>query len=149
MAFRHGLRADLYMDFNNKYHSNIQFGIKKRQGDSETTYTGRLGLRKRDLILKRMNVSIKLSGYSNYYTEGLIPSVYLVKQFIQGHYLSVAAGQNRYRIKSTENMRFHQWFRINGNLQLVGRTYLSGFYTYEWGEDSQGHKIIAEFGYRF
>ena len=149
MAYRHGLQADLYLDFNNNYHSNIRFGIKKREGDSETTYTGHLGLRKGDLIVKRLNLGLNLRGYSNAYSEGLIPTVSLAKYFIQGHYISFSGGQNRYQLKTTKDWRFYQWMRINGNLQLFGSTYLGVFYTYEWGDDSQGHKIIAEVGYRF
>jgi len=149
MAFRHGLQADVYLDFINNYHSNIRFGIKKREGDSETTYTGHLGLRKGDLIFKRLNLSLNLRGYSNYYSEGLIPTLSLAKYFIQGHYISLSGGQNRYQLKTMQDWRFHQWLRINGNLQLFGRIYLGVFYTYEWGDDSQGHKIIGELGYRF
>ena len=44
---------------------------------------------------------------------------------------------------------FHYWLRFNGHLQMIGKTYLSGYYTYEWGDDLKGHKVLAEFGYRF
>jgi hypothetical protein len=149
MAFRHGLQADLYLDFNNNYHSNLRFGIKKREGDSETTYTGYLGFRKNNLILRGMNLGVNLRGYSNYYSEGLIPTISLGRYFSQGHYINISGGQNSYRLKTNEDQRNSRWIRFNGNLQLFSRAYMSTFYTYEWGNDSRGHKIIAEMGYRF
>ena len=32
---------------------------------------------------------------------------------------------------------------------LGGSLYLSGEYQYDWGDDSEGHRLLGEMGYRF
>jgi hypothetical protein len=149
MAFRHGVRADLNLKFPEKYTSAIQLGIRKRQHDSESTYTGRISFNKRDLLFKGFSAFIRISGYSNYYTKGWIPSINLIRQFSNGNYISLTGGRNTFQLKLDNQHRLDQWIRINGYLQLFAKTYLSGYYGYEWGENLKTHKLLAEIGYRF
>jgi hypothetical protein len=149
LAFRHGLNADLSLTFPQDYSTSIRFGVKKRQNDSETTYIGRLSLRKRNILYQYLNMNINLNGYINLYTKGWIPSLYFSKQISGGHYLSLTGGLNKYETKLDGRERSRYWLRINGRLQLFGRTYLSGFYSHEWGDDFKGYRLLAEIGYRF
>jgi hypothetical protein len=147
--FRHGLRADMYVKLPDKYYTSLQLGIRKRQNDSETTYSGRIMVRKNDLFFKRFSMSLSLGGYSNYYSSGWVPSLSVGKHFASGHHLSIATGQNLYHTISDKIDRIQNWLRINGQLQLWGKTYLSGYYNYEWGDDVEGQRILAEIGYYF
>jgi len=149
LTFRHGLSGDLSFNLPQDYYTSLHFGIKKRQNDSETTYIGRLSLRKNNLIYKYLTININLNGYVNLYTKGWIPSIYLSKQISGGHYLSLNGGLNKYETKLDGQNRSRYWLRLNGRLEIIGRTYLSGFYSYEWGDDFIGHRVLAEIGYRF
>ena len=149
LAFRHGLSADLSLTLPQNYYTSLRFGIKKRQNDSETTYIGRLSLRKNNLFVQYLTMNLNLNGYVNLYTKGWIPSLYLSKQISGGHYLSLNSGLNNYETKLDNQKRSRYWLRLNGRFQILGRTYLSGFYSYEWGDDFKGYRILAEIGYRF
>jgi hypothetical protein len=149
LAFRHGLSADLSLSLPQDYFTSIRLGIKKRQDDSETTYIGRFSLRKRNLFYKNWTMTLNLNGYINYYTKGWIPSIYISKRIPGGHYLSLNSGLNDYEVKFDGQSRSRYWVRLNGHIQLFGRSYLSGFYSNEWGDDFKGFRVLAEIGYRF
>jgi len=149
LAFRHGLSADLSLTLPHDYYTSFRFSVKKRQDDSETTYIGRFSLRKKNIFFQYLTMNLNLNGYTNYYTKGWIPSLYLSKQISGGHYLSLNGGLNKYETKLDGQKRSRYWLRLNGRLQMFGRTYLSGFYSHEWGDDFKGYRVLAEIGYRF
>jgi len=149
LTFRHGLSADLSLTLPQDYSASINVGVKKREDDSETTYISRLSLRKRNIIYQYLDLTINLNGYINYYTKGWIPSLYIFKQITGGHYISINGGFNTYKVKSDGQDRNSYWLRLNGSMQVFGRTYISGYYSYEWGDDFKGYRLLAEMGYRF
>jgi len=149
LAFRHGLNADLLLALPKDYSTSLRIGIKKREDDSETTYIGRLTLKKNNIFYKYWKLNLNINGYTNYYTEGWIPSIYISKQFTAGHYLSLSSGMNNYIVKLDGQNRDRYWIRLNGHFQLFGNMYLSGFYSQEWGDDFVGYRVLAEIGYRF
>ncbi len=149
MSARYGLRADLYLNLPQDYSASIQGGIKKRENDSQSTYVGRASLKKRNIFLRFLNAGLFVNVYSNYYTEGWIPSLNISKQFPSGHYISIAAGQNNYKMKLYKEQRINHWIRLNGQIQLIGRTYFSGYCGYDWGNDLDGYRLLIELGYRF
>ena len=148
LAFRHGLSADLSLTFPQDYSTSIYIGAKKREGDSETTYVSRLSLKRRNFIYQFLDININLNRYINYYTKGWIPSITISKQIAGGTYLSLNGGFNTYKMQSDGQDRSHRWLRLNGNLQIFSKMYLSGFYSYEWGDDFKGYRMLAEIGYR-
>jgi hypothetical protein len=149
LAFRHGLNADVSLTLPNDYFTSLRLGIKKRQHDPESVYIGRLSFRKRNLFFQYFGINMNLNGYINKYTEGWMPSITISQQIPGGHYLSINSGLNNYEIKVDGQKRSRYWLRLNGQFQLFGRTYLSGFYSHEWGDDFKGYRILAEVGYRF
>jgi hypothetical protein len=149
MAARYSLGAELNLYFPRNYTTSFRAGIRKRQNDTQTTYTGRASFRKSNLFIKRLSVGINLNLYSNYYTEGWIPTVFITKSFSSGHYLSITGGQNSYRFLSLEQDRRNFWMRLNSQFSLWSGLYLSGYYNYNWGDDRQGYNFLIEIGYRF
>jgi hypothetical protein len=148
LAFRHGLNADVSLTLPNDYFTSLRLGVKKRQDDPESVYIGRLSFRKRNLFYKYLGININLNGYINNYTEGWMPSVTFSQQIPGGHYLSINSGMNNYEIKVDGLKRTRIWLRLNGQFQLIGRTYLSGYYSHEWGDDFKGYRVLTEIGYR-
>ena len=63
--------------------------------------------------------------------------------------MSIAAGQNYYNLKIYDEQRLSHWLRLNGQIQLFGRSYVSGYCGYDWGSDVHGYRVLAEVGYRF
>jgi hypothetical protein len=149
MSARYGLRADIYLKLPQKYSASLHGGIKKRETDSQTTYVGRASFKKRNIFVKFLNGGIHVSAYSNNYTEGIVPSLTISKQFPNGHYLSITAGQNNYNLKVYDENRTSSWVRLNAQIQLIGRTYFSGYGGYDWGNDIEGYRGLLELGYRF
>ena len=149
MSARYGLSADLDLYFPKNYILSFQAGTRKRQNDTQTTYTGRASLRKSNLFIKRLSVGLNLSLYSNYYTEGWIPTVFITKNFASGHYLSITGGQNAYQMLILEQKRQNLWMRFSSQFSIWSGIYLSGYYNYNWGDDRQGYNFVIEIGYRF
>jgi len=149
MAARYGVRADLDLNFQNDYSASFQGGIRLRQNSTEKTYNGRASLRKNNLFMKRLTAGARISYYTNAYTEGLIPTLFISKSFSAGHYLSLTGGQNIYRLALLDQQRRNFWMRINSQLYLWSGLYLSGHYNYDWGDDREGYNFLAEIGYRF
>lgn len=149
MAARYSFGADLNLYFPRNYTTSFQAGIRKRQNDTQTTYTGRASFRKSNLFIKKLSVGINLNLYSNYYSEGWIPTVFITKSFSSGHYLSITGGQNSYRLLSLEQIRRNFWMRFNSQFSIWSGIYFSGYYNYDWGDDRQGYNFLIEIGYRF
>jgi hypothetical protein len=148
-AFLHGLRGEIYFKFAKDIRFNSQFGLRKRESDSEYTYSYRAGFSKRNLLIKRLSIHAHFSGFSNYFTSGFNPSVSFSKTFFTGQQLGVAYGSYIYSLKSNNNQRINHWVRISSYNDLIYRFYFSGSYEYNWGDDSNSHRALAELGYRF
>jgi hypothetical protein len=149
MADRYGLRADLDLNFPRNYTFAIQTGIRKQENNTYTTITGRAALRKSNLIIERLNAGINLSLYSNYFTEGWVPTVVISQNFLSGHSLSVTGGENYYRYLSLDQKRHNYWIRLNSQFYIYSGMYLTGYYGYNWGDDREGYNFLIEIGYRF
>lgn len=52
-------------------------------------------------------------------------------------------------MKLYKEQRINHWIRLNGQIQLIGRTYFSGYCGYDWGNDLDGYRLLIELGYRF
>jgi hypothetical protein len=148
-AFRHGLRGDLNFTLLKKNRIYTNFGVRKRESDVQYTYSYRGGISKMDFLVKQMSFNIYTSGFSNYYNRGISPSIRINKSFSTGHNLSFAYGIYNYSLKSDDSQRMNQWLRMNSMINLVRNVYFSGSYEYNWGDDSRGHRILTELGYRF
>ncbi len=148
-AFRHGLRSEVYFKFAGDIRINTQFGLRKRESDSEYTYSYRAGFSKRNFFINRLSIRTQFSGFSNYFTSGFSPSIRFSRIFFRGNQLGVSYGNYIYSLKSDNEKRMNQWIRANTYIDLIYRFFISGNYEYNWGDDSENHRISAELGYRF
>ena len=148
-AFRYGARANL----NISYFKNIRiygnFGWRKREGEGSNTFSYMGGLNFMNLPLKRIHLSTRFAGFTNYYTTGYNPSVSLTKSFRRGHYIGFSYGAYLYTLKQNSTNNTNSWLRLNGQIELPLNMYFSANYEYDWGDDLKGHRILAELGYRF
>lgn len=63
--------------------------------------------------------------------------------------ISVASGSYVYTYGSSSLKRENRWYQLSGRFDLVRRTYGSASYEYDTGDDTKGHRMLAELGYRF
>ena len=120
-----------------------------REGDSQTTRSFRGSLRKIDFLVRRMSINLSITGYSNFISKGLQPSLRISKVVLNRHNLSVSYVNNIYRLRLNEKQRKSQWIRLSGIFELKYRIYFSGEYAYSWGDDSNGHSGLIGLGLRF
>ncbi|MGD9899416.1 MAG: hypothetical protein AB7T22_09850 [Calditrichaceae bacterium] len=148
-AFRQGIRTNIYIKLLDDYRLSAGFGIRNRENDSENTYSYSAGLNKMNFFRQGMLLQFSVSGFSNYYTAGYNPSIRISKTFNDGHIFGITYGNYYYNLKATDNNYLNQWFRFNGQIELSRHFFISSQYEYDWGDDTKGHRITAEAGFRF
>ncbi len=148
-AFRQGARLSFAWRFLKNYRFYTNFGGRLRATDSEPTYSYTGGLSVLNIFNQRVTFSARFSGFSNFYTAGFNPTLSFSKYFSRGHSLRLDYGNYFYTLKSGNTNRLNQFIRLDAQIELPLRFYISNNYEYTWGDDSQGHRIFSEMGYRF
>ncbi len=148
-AMRYGLRGNLYLRLPNNYHVYSNFGLRKRETDTQYTYSFAGGVNKSNLSSLRLFLGIRATGFSNYYSEGYNFSMRMGKYFRGGHNAYLSYGAYTYSLNAGGTRRFNNWIRLNSMIQLFGRFFLTEYYEYSWGSDYPGQRIYGELGYRF
>jgi hypothetical protein len=148
-ALRQGLRANISLVLPQQTRFSANFGLRKKEGESETTYSYYTSLSKSNLIIRNLRGSINFSGFSNLYTNGYNPSARLSHYFNAGHSLGLKGGSYFYSLIDGEEKRSNHWAGIDSYFYLFKKVFLMANYEYNWGDDAEGHRILAELGYRF
>lgn len=146
---RRGLRGNISVRLPHNYTIFANAGYRSREGDPEPTYSYGGGINKTNFILHRLFVSLNANGFSNPFSDGTNLTAQIEKYFMGANYLSLGYGMYAYKFGSTNMERTNQWLRLNGQFQLIRRVYVSTQYEYGLGEDVEGHRLLAEIGYRF
>jgi len=148
-AFRQGLRINASARVFKDYLFYVTAGVRTRTDYADYTFSGAIRMTKNNFIFPKINLSTRISGFSNYFNQGINPSLRIGKYFKQGHALYLSYGNYIYQLSATGQNKLNQWVRLNGQIELPARLYLTGTYSYEFGDDRQGHTFITELGYRF
>ncbi|MGD9488927.1 MAG: hypothetical protein AB7W47_12950 [Calditrichaceae bacterium] len=148
-AFRQGIRTNIHIKLLDDYRLSAGFGIRNRENDSENTYSYSAGLNKMNFFLSGMLLQLNLSGFSNYYTSGYNPSIRISKTMNAGHIAGITYGNYFYNLEATNSNYLNQWLRVNGQIELTRHFFISSQYEYDWGDDTRGHRVNAEAGFRF
>lgn len=148
-AQRQGLKTNLIFTFPYKIRLSANLGLRKKQGESETTYSYNSSLSKNNLIIKNLRCSISFSGFSNLYTKGYNPAFRLTQYFNAGHSFGISGGSYLYSLNDGNADRSNNWAGLDTYIYLLKSVFLTTNYEYNWGNDSEGHRIVAELGYRF
>ena len=149
-AARHGARASVDAKLPGDFRLHADLGIRGiEDSKDDATYFYSATLSKRDLLGARLRASLRVSGFLSPYALGTNPSLRLNRSFRGGHSVHASYGLYSYSIEHGGTDRLNQWFRAGGVAQLPARLYVSGEYQYDWGDDSEGHRLFGEAGYRF
>jgi hypothetical protein len=148
-AARHGARANVDAKLPADLRLHADFGIRGiEDSDDDPTYHYSAEFSARDLAGTRIRASVRFAGFSGPHALGTNPSLRLSRSFRGGHSLHASYGQYDYSIEDGAD-RLNHWVRAGGTAQLPARLYASGEYQYDWGDDSEGHRILGEVGYMF
>jgi hypothetical protein len=148
-ALRYGYQASFNLKPIKDFTINATLGFRKRQPYNENTYSYAAGLNKNNFIMDRLSLNLYFSSFSNYFARGYNPTLSIRKYFLSGHSINLSYGNYSYQLKSMNQNRNNQWLRLNCDLNLISRFYLSAEYGHNWGDDMQDHRMVAEIGYRF
>jgi len=148
-ALRQGLRGTVTLILPQNYRLFGNFGIRKRETDTETTKSYAAGLSKTNFLLPSMRIYLNAAGFSNFFTRGLNYSLLVGRYLGNRMNLDIAYGGYLYSLKADNSNRTNRWVRVNMLTDLIGRFFLSGQYQYDWGDDMKGHRVLFEIGYRF
>ena len=147
-ALRTGLRANASLKLPWQIRMYGNGGLRKRDGEAQGTYSWFGGLSKNNLLMKRLSLHLRGSGFNNQATRGLNTSAQLSKSFRSGHRFDVAYGLYRYHFDLQALIRNNHWVRSGFYLNGFQRLFLSGEYQYDWGGDIRGFRFFGEIGYR-
>ena len=148
-AQRQGLRTNVSFTFPQKIRFSANFGLRKKQNESETTYSYYASISKSNLGFINLRGSLNFSGFSNLYTNGYNPSIRLTQYLDAGHSIGLSGGSYLYALNEGNEKRSNHWAGVESYIYLFKSIFLMTNYEYNWGDDSEGHRILAELGYRF
>jgi hypothetical protein len=148
-ASRHGARANVETRLPGDYRLHADVGIRGMGTKDDPTYFFSAQCTKSGFMGSRTRAALRVFGFKSPYALGTNPSLRLSRTFRGGHSADITYGAYFYGIDSTETSRINQWIRAGCMAQLPAQFYLSAEYQYDWGDDSQGHRLFGEVGYRF
>lgn len=148
-AQRQGLRTNMSILLPRKVRITANFGIRKRQNESDITYSFNSSISKSDLFIRSFRGSLNISGFSNLYTNGYNPSVRLSHYFNSGHSIGLSGGSYFYSLNNSDIKRTNNWAGFESYIYFFNKVFLMTNYEYNWGDDAEGHRVLAELGYRF
>jgi hypothetical protein len=146
---RRGFRADISIRPLNNTYILSNFGVNKGTTDSRATYSYSLGLNRSNLFGPGQYLNMQLSGFSGPFTNGYNFSSTLGHYFWQSNMISLGYGTYVYQFKAANGSRQNQYFQINSQFDLARQIYSTAMYEYDTGDDTKGHRVLAEIGYRF
>jgi hypothetical protein len=144
---RRGLRADLSIKPGKGYFISPNFGYNKRSSDGKATISYGISLNKSNFIASSQYANLQFSGFTGPFTDGYNYSFRLGRYF-RSNMISLGYGAYIYQFNSGGS-RNNQWVQANGQFDLVSSIFVSATYQYDTGDDTKGHRIYGELGYRF
>ena len=151
-----GLRAGINLNRSGGFGATAGFGMTLKEPDPRNpeleianAYSFNGGVRHSALFGTPLSVGLDFSGYSNGYTDGGLLLARLGRRFGGGHMLDLSYGRSVYRLKSTNEDRTTQFFRLMGRGELVRRVYIQGDFEYDTGDDLKGPRGFLELGVLF
>ena len=147
-AQRQSLRGDIWINIPAEMSVSLRAGVREGQGDARKSYNYGLTMVKSNLINKYLQATVGFTGFQNLYNHGISPSASLRFQ-LGAISTGTAYGAYRYTLDSTDKQRINQYMNFNFSVPVWSGLYLQGQYYYDWGDDMQGHRVLAELGYRF
>ena len=151
-----GLRAGINLNRSGGFGATAGFGMTLKEPDPRNpeleianAYSFNGGVRHSALFGTPLSAGLDFSGYSNGYTDGGLLLARLGRRFTGGHMLDLSYGRSVYRLKSTNEDRTTQFFRLMGRGELVRRVYIQGDFEYDTGDDLKGPRGFLELGVLF
>ena len=148
-AFRQGLRLNIHYNPQKNIRISVNGGLRKRENDTQFTYSYGAGTHIRQLLMKTMSFHARLGAFSNIYTRGVNFNLVLNNRFYSTYSVSLNYGKHYYKQILNDLNYQNQWIRLNLGVDILSYLNFSGFYEYDFGDDQNGHRIFTEIGYRF
>ncbi len=147
-ALRQGLRASINLRLPQQIQIMINGGVRIKENDDQKTFSYSGSVTKRRITRWRAFVGLYGSGFSNAYTQGYYASTRIGANLRSGHSFDVSYGGYFYTTRTTQESRASRWVRANLNLNFGRHWFMSPNYEYFFGDDSPGHRLYIEAGYR-
>lgn len=148
-ALRTGLRGNLSLRLPGNFFVFANGGYRNRETDPKATVSYSGGINKSNLIIRGLFINLNYADFSGPFSEGRNGSATLGQSFSSGHRISVDYGFYGYTVTSVAETRNNRWARFNMDLNLFRHILFAGQYEYDWGDDLDGQRFMAELGYRF
>jgi hypothetical protein len=146
---RRGARASVDLNLPESFRLGSSFGLRSREGQSRTTSSYSVNLRKTGISRARLNFNIYLAGFSNHYADGFNITYGIGKYFRRGHQIRISYGIYSYDYIQTDTRRSSRSLQFTGNIVLPARMNLMWEMRESSGDDIDGRTFLAEIGYRF
>jgi len=151
--FDNNTRQGLNGNLNVKVLANLNLsgglGYRKRETEAEATYSYTGSLRKSNITGQMFFAAVNFTGFTGEFSDGSNLSVRLGKYFKRGDQITVYYGLYQYKYENIADNRKSSWLGFNANIKLYRNFYLYIDNQYNFGDDLDGQKMLAEFGYRF
>ena len=146
--FRQGYRMNIQWKILDHTRLMANYGVRSREGEDDTN-SYFLSLYQSRLFTRRFNLSLRMHGFSGAVSEGTHPAIKLGIRFQNGHMMNFSFETYDYTLLALDQDKSMQWVRWDMYWMLGKRFYLSSQYEYNFEEETRGHKIFLELGYRF
>jgi hypothetical protein len=148
-VLRRGVRADISLRPHRDLFFTSNFGYHKRSVDQGSTRSYSIGLNKASLFSIRQSLNLQFAGFVGPFTDGYNFSARFSRTLWRGNMITVGYGAYIYSFGNGNTSRKNDWIQFSGQFDIVRRIYSSATYEYDMGDDTKGHRIIGELGYRF
>ena len=148
-AFRQGLRLYLNINIYENLRISLNSGIRKREDQSQTTYSHGIRAMIPHLILTRLSTSGRLSLFTNLYSKGITYNLNLSKRILQGHEIGFDLGSQQYQFLLDHKRYNNHYLRLQTTLALPFNLNLYSYYEFDTGDDLKGQNVYVELGYYF
>jgi hypothetical protein len=148
-ALREGVRADISLRPGKSYFVFSNVGYNKRSTDSRATYSYALGLNRANFISSKQFLNFQAAGFTSPFTNGYNFSAKIGRYIFGNDMISLGYTTYIYSFGPGGISRHNQSVQVSSQLDIVRQVYFSGSYEYDTGDDSRGHRLLGELGYRF
>ncbi len=149
-APRTGIRGSLSLQLPGQLEVNTGGGFRTRNlSSSDATFSFSAGVSRRNLMRRRISLGVSATGFSEPFSDGLLGTIQVGKQFVQGHRVDLSYLRYAYTIRDVDLSRANNVFRINTSWIMFRSLVIAGLLDLANGDDLQGPRMLFEVGYIF
>ena len=148
---RQGFRASLQFGKPRGLNLSLNAGLRDQEGTDEQTTSYGLSVRHGDVASWGLSLAANFLAFDNITSDGYVATLRASKRLPGGHLVNLDLGDrlSREQLFDSQTDRSTQWARLGFWLELPKSLFATAEYEMTTGDDLEGQRLNASFGYRF